>query len=245
MAQANNQPITLDLPVQLQTINTDIESIAPLQGFTADSYDVANSTITATVDVPEAKTYRLVLRADVEAGTHATVRVVSSSDDHFQQMVKFERISNQHADQLDPVLQKAGLQLDPALSKEKALEEMAKQFKVADIELPVGNHVLRISTSQKLLPVDGNPKHYQLTMYAPLLSFITASNVRLAATLVFPLDFQSKAAAPAVSYESLPGMTEPQLHLGGNDPITVGGQLAYGWLFEKVDPKIVADYTYN
>ena len=61
-------PITLDLQVVNQTINTDIESVAPLRNFNPDeAYDVANSTITATVIAPEEKVYRLVLAADVEA----------------------------------------------------------------------------------------------------------------------------------------------------------------------------------
>ena len=65
-------PITTDLLVVNQGINIDIESIAPIQGFTADAYDVANMTITATVQSPAEQSYRLVLAADVEAGTDVT-----------------------------------------------------------------------------------------------------------------------------------------------------------------------------
>ena len=42
-------PITTDLQVLNQGINIDIESIAPLRSFGPESYDVANMTITATV----------------------------------------------------------------------------------------------------------------------------------------------------------------------------------------------------
>lgn len=239
------QPITLDLPLTSQTINVDVESTAPAQGFSADAYDVANSTITAVVNVTEPKVYRLVIHADVEAGTYATVRVVSASDAKFKDPVEFRRIKNQDSEIIEPVLQKAGIPIDPNLNKDKALELLAKQFKVADIQLEAGTHVLRIHSSQKLEQIDKNPKKYRLVMYAPLLSFNPAGNVRLAATLVFPLDFSSIATIDSVRDEPLPGLPTPNLVAGGHTPVQLGGQQAYGWLYQNVDPKIIAEYTYN
>lgn len=247
MAQSDKQPITLDLEVQKQTINVDIESIAPLQGFTPDAFDIANSTITATVNNTSGaeKEYRLVIHADVEAGTNATARIVSSDTKTFKNIVEFERITNKHADIIEPILAKAGIILDPALPKEQQLEILAKQFKVADIVIPAGVQVLRIHMSQVLHPFPDNVKKIRLEMYAPLLCFAPTPSVRLAATLVFPLDFQSQATIGLVDYRPLPGLPTPQLAAGGNTPVTVGQQLAYGWLFQTVDPIIFAEYTYN
>ena len=242
---AQQQPITLDLPLTSQTINVDIESTAPAQGFTADSYDVANSTITATVHVVQQKMYRLVLHADVEAGTHATVRVVSASEAKFKDPIEFRRIKSQDSEIIEPVLQKAGIAIAPDLKKEDALEQLAKQFKIADIQLEPGTHVLRIHSSQKLEKLEGNPKKYRLVMYAPLLSFSPSSNVRLAATLVLPLDFNSMATINSVRDEPLPGLPTPNLAAGGHTPLQLGGQHAYGWLYQNIDPKIIVEYTYN
>ncbi len=244
MGKVAEQPITLDLPVQQQTINVDVESVAPLHGFTSDSYDVANSTITATVNVAEEKKYRLVIHADVEAGTHATVRVVSSDKKKFKDVVEFRRITNKDADLVEPVLTKAGIALSPELSKEDALEALAKEFKIADITIPAGTHVLRIHMSQKLRQVDNDPKKYRLVMYAPLLSFNPTGNVRLSATLVFPLDFQSRATVTSVRDEPLPGQTTPNLAAGGHSPVTIGAQIAYGWFYQS-DPKIIVEYAHN
>jgi hypothetical protein len=236
-------PVTLDLQVINQTINTDIESIAPIRNFQpSEAYDVANSTITATVVAPEEKKYRLVLAADVEAGTSAFVRVVSSTDDKFDVTAKFNKIPKKDAAILKPVLEKAGIVLDPALSEKQQLEELTKYYKVADVKIPAGQQLLRIHASQKLHPVGGNPKAYSFVLYAPQLSFNPSGNVRLGATVIFPLDFEQKAAIVPPVVEALPGQPTPN-QLAANE-VQIGLQKGYGWAFQS-DPKITFSYTYN
>lgn len=235
-------PITTDLQVLSQGINVDIESIAPTQGFGADAYDVANMTIVATVQSPSEQKYRLVLAADVESGTHAFVRVVSASRAHFKDMRKFRRIFKKDAGILRPVLAKAGIALDAGSDEQDQLEAAVAGYKVADIVIPAGTQVLRIHASQKLNPVDGNPRRYRFTMYAPQLSLAPAGNVRLGATAVFPLGFNGVIDPPLV--EPLPGQPTPTQVAGGDAAVQLGAQQAYGWAFQA-DPKITLSYTYN
>lgn len=234
-------PITTDLIVQNQGINIDIEAIAPVQGFTADSYDVANMTITATVQSPQERSYRLVLAAHVEAGTSAFVRVVSGTDQQFKKPATFKRITKRDASIIRPVLDKAGIVLDATGNEKKQLEAQAAHYKVADIIIPAGQHVIRIHASQKLSPVEANPRCYRFTMYAPQLSLAPASNVRLGATVIFPLDHTATIDPPTV--EPMPGQPAVNQVGGGDSPVQVGAQRAYGWAFQA-DPKITIGYTY-
>jgi hypothetical protein len=234
-------PITTDLQVLNQGINIDIESIAPLRSFGPESYDVANMTITATVQSPAEQEYRLVLAADVESGTSAFVRVVSA-DKHFKDPENFKRIFKKDAEIIRPILAKAGIALDPNLDEAGQLEKHAAQYKTADITIPAGQQVLRIHASQKLNPVDGDPRRYRFTMYAPQLSLAPVSNVRLGATVVFPLDFMARVETPLV--EPMPGQPSASLIGGGDAPVQVGLQQAYGWAFQA-DPKITISYTYE
>lgn len=234
-------PITTDLVVTNQSINIDIESIAPLGGFAADAYDVANMTITATVQSPAQSTYRLVLAADVEAGTSAFARLVSGTDQQFKKPAAFKRITKKDAEIISPVLAKAGLTLDPNQNEKKQLEAHAAHYKVADLTIPAGSHVIRIHASQKLSPVEGNPRRYSFIMYAPQLSLAPAGNVRLGATVVFPLDHTANIDTPLV--EPMPGQPAVNQVAGGDIPVQLGGQRAYGWAFQA-DPKITISYTY-
>lgn len=234
-------PITTDLQVLNQGINIDIESIAPLRSFGAESYDVANMTITATVQSPTEQEYRLVLAADVESGTSAFVRVVST-DKHFKEPENFKRIFKKDAEIIKPILTKAGITLDPALDEQEQLEAHAAHYKIADIKVPAGQQVLRIHASQKLNPLGGDPRRYQFIMYAPQLSLAPVSNVRLGATVVFPLDFAATIDPPLV--EAMPGQPSANLIGGGDAPVQVGLQQAYGWAFQA-DPKITISYTYH
>lgn len=234
-------PITVDLQVLKQGINIDIESIAPVQGFGADCYDVANMTITATVNSPAEQSYRLVLAADLEAGTSAFARVVSASKAHFKDVANFKRIIQREAEIIRPVLDKAGIVLDPAQDQTKQLRDAARGFKVADLAIPAGQQVIRIHASQKLLPVAGDSRRYQFTMYAPQLSLAPAGNVRLAATVVFPLDFAGQVSQPLV--EPMPGQPTPGLVGGGDQAVQVGLQTSFGWAFQA-DPKITIAYAY-
>lgn len=234
-------PITTDLQVLAQGINIDIESVAPLRSFGPGSYDVANMTITARVQSPAEQEYRLVLAADVESGTSAFVRVVST-DKHFKEPANFKRIFKKDAEIIKPILAKAGITLDPGLDEEEQLEAHAVQYKIADITIPAGQQVLRIHASQKLNPVDGDPRRYRFTMYAPQLSLAPVSNVRLGATVVFPLDFAAIIDSPLV--EPMPGQPAANLVGGGDTPVQLGLQQAYGWAFQA-DPKITVSYAYQ
>lgn len=234
-------PITTDLFVYNQGINIDVESIAPVRGFDAESYDVANMTITASVESPALATYRLVLAADIEAGTSAIVRVVSGTKEQFKNAAEFKRILKKDAEIIRPILAKAGMELDPAIDEEKQLEAHASQYKIADLKIPAGRQVLRIHASQKLLPLDGDPRKYRFVMYAPQLSLAPASNVRLGATVIFPMDFNAVIDTPLV--EAMPNQPAVSLVAGGDTPVVVGAQKAYGWAFQA-DPKITFTYAY-
>jgi hypothetical protein len=238
---ATPTPITTDLLVVNQGINIDIESIAPIQGFTADAYDVANMTITATVQSPAEQSYRLVLAADVEAGTSAFARVVSGTTKQFKKPATFKRIVKREADIIRPVLAKAGIALDPNQNEKKQLEAHAAHYKIADLTIPAGQHVIRIHASQKLSPVDANPRRYTFVMYAPQLSLAPAGNVRLGATVMFPLDHSATVDTPKV--ELMPGQPAVNQVGGGDTPVQVGAQRAYGWAFQA-DPKITISYSY-
>ena len=75
---------------------------------TTESANTFSGTITATVTSPSEQIYRLVLAADVEAGTSAFVRVISASKAHFKDPRPFKRIIKKDAEILRPVLAKAG-----------------------------------------------------------------------------------------------------------------------------------------
>ncbi|HEY3549158.1 MAG TPA: hypothetical protein VGK17_24040 [Propionicimonas sp.] len=229
--------ITMNLEVTRQSANIDVEAIAPIRQFGPDSYDVANSTITATVNVPADGTYRLVLPMATEEGTSAFVRCVSATDEDFDTRADFRRITKGQAGILRPVLEKAGIPLEADLQAQ--LEREAPRYKVADIKLPSGPQVLRIHASQKLTPVDGNTRRYQFTIYAPQLSLAPVSTVRLGVTVVFPMDFAATVDTPIV--EPLPG--QPGVSQDAYHDLILGQQRALGWAFHA-DPKITISYTY-
>lgn len=235
-------PITTDLLVLTQGLNVDIESIAPVRAFGADAYDVANTTITATVENPTERIVRLVLAANTEGGTSAFVRVVSATDEDFDRTATFKSLKKSEAGTLKPVLAKQGIALDPAQSERKQLEALAGSYKVADLTIPAGQQVLRIHASERLMPILGNPRRYQLRMFAPQLSFNPAGNVHLGVTVVFPLDFTAKATIDIPTVEALPG--QPPVNTTGGAPVDLGQQRAFGWAF-KADPVVTIGYTYN
>jgi len=230
--------IMMNLEVTRQSVNVDVESIAPIRQFGPDSYDVANSTITATVNVPADGDYHLVLPMATEEGTSAFVRCISATDEDFDETAKFTRVTKGQAEILKPVLLKAGIPLDTDPAAQ--LEREAARHRIAKIKLPAGQQVLRIHASQKLAPVDDSKKRYQFTIYAPQLSFVPASNVRLGVTVVFPMDFNNVTIdTPAV--EPLPGQPTPSQDAFHD--LTLGQQRAFGWAFHA-DPKITISYTY-
>lgn len=229
--------ITTTLEVNWQSVNVDVESIAPTRGFTADAYDVANSTVTAHVNVPVAGEYRLVLAMETEENTSAFVRIVSGNDADFETQAPFKRIPKGQASILGPVLDKAGISAEA--DRQAQLENATHHYKVADIYLPAGPQVLRIHASQKLVPATDNAKRFQFTIYAPQLSLTPTGNVRLGVTVVFPMDFNASVDAPLV--EPLPG--QPAVATDAQTDGTVGIQRALGWAFHA-DPKITISYTY-
>ncbi len=166
------------------------------------------------------------------------MRLVSSSDEDFKSTVAdFKRIPKGQASILKPVLEKGGIPLEADLDGQ--LEREASRYKIADIRLPAGQHVLRIHASQKITPVEGNPKQYRFTIYAPQLSLAPTSNVRLGVTVVFPLDFTGAVDQPVV--EALPN--QPAVATDVFTDTTLGQQRAFGWAFHA-DPKITIGYTY-
>jgi hypothetical protein len=123
------------------------------------------------------------------------------SDEAFDTTENFARNPKGQASIQNPV-QKAGIPLEPNLQAQ--LEREVSPYKVAEIYLPAAQHVLRIHASQKLVPVDGNPKRYQFTIYAPQLSLTPTSNIRLGVTVVFTMDFNATIDTPPL-VEALPG----------------------------------------
>jgi hypothetical protein len=169
------------------------------------------------------------------------VRVVST-DRHFKNPASFKRIFKKDAEIIKLILAKAGTTLDPNRDEDKQLEDHASRHKIADIAVPAGRQVLRIRASQKLTSVDGDPRRYCFTMYAPQLSLAPVSTVRLGATVMFPLDFTARIHTAVV--EPMPGQPSANLIGGGETPVQVGLQQAYGWA-SQADPKITISYTYQ
>ncbi|MFZ2494890.1 MAG: hypothetical protein WAW60_03925 [Candidatus Saccharimonadales bacterium] len=242
-----NTPITFDLELQEQSVNIDIESIAPSYNFSADAFDIANSTIVAKVNNTSggAKTYRLAIKADLVAGASAFVRVVSGNKATFKQVYDFERITEANAEIVEPILMRAGLALDLTKPKKPQLIAFSKQFKIADVNIPAGLQTLRIHLSQLIKASSDNPKVFHLDSYLPLMSFAPTSNVLLGGTVVFPLRFTGIAQITEAQYLGIPGMGTPQLIAGGNTPVMLARQQAYGWEFQNIDPILSLTWQYN
>ena len=234
-------PITTDLTVLRQSVNVDVESVAPTYGFSEDAYDVANSTITATVQTPPEGRYRLVLAGQIESGTSAMVRVVSGTDDHFKDVVSFKRITNGEAAIIKPVLDKLGVTLDSERNERDQLIEHAAQYKVAeclDPRRPAG---------------PAHPREREAHASGGRPASLRVHHVRAAAV---PCPCVERAArgdgrVPARLHgcdrrpkvEAMPNQVQPNLVAGGDALINVGAQQAYGWAFQA-DPKITMGYRY-
>lgn len=176
-------------------------------------------------------------KAETEEETSAFVRCVSATDEDFDTTAKFKRITKAKASILQPILDKAGIPAED--DRQKQLEDAVSQYKIADIKLPAGPQILRIHASQKLTPVDATNKRYRFTIYAPQLSLKPATNVRLAVTVLFPMDFTAAIQTPLI--EALPG--QPPIAADTQSDASVGSQRALGWAFHA-DPKITMEYTY-
>lgn len=240
-------PITLDLELQEQSVNIDIESIAPSYGFSADAFDIANSTIVAKVNNTDGapKTYRLAIKADLVSGASAFARVVSGDKTTFKQTYDFVRITEANAEIIEPLLSRAGLTLDATKPKKPQLIAFSKQFKIADVVVPAGAQTLRIHLSQLVKPTADSPKQFHLDSYLPLMSFAPTSNVLLGGTVVFPLRFTEIAQITEAQYLEIPGLGTPRLVAGGNSPVMLARQQSYGWEFQTIDPILSLTWHYS
>lgn len=238
-----SQPL-VELPALWQSVNIDVESVAPIRQFIpTESYDVANMSAIIQVEVSAENEYRLLLSCDVESGTRATVRVMSTTDDVFDKIKRFNKIGKAEAKDFIPLLDKSGFVPVEAPEVEKTAY-IRKNFKSATIKIPAGQQKLRIHASQKLNPIDGDPKKYRLTVFAPLLGFTLAggqSNLSVAVT--FPPQFQGATlniAEPVV--EPLPGQPQPGLVSEFKGDIACLKAFAWCW---RNDPKVTINYTYS
>lgn len=243
----NPQPsLSLDLPIQYQTLTVDIEPVAQLRQFGADSYDVANWTGTIAVNhqTPEPKEYRLVLPFATEAGTTATVRTISSSDADFDQVYKFKKPTGS-PEQFIPYLIKMGLAPEGTTKLTEELRSFVKGFKVADVLIPAGPQILRLNASQKLLPISDDKRSYELILYAPLCNFVLGGGqTNLTILVSFPPDFQVPTLAIGTPVEeALPGQPTPQLVGKTDAPVQVVNHKILSWHWRN-DPKITIPYKY-
>lgn len=237
-------PPVLELPVQWQNVVVDVESVAPLLQYQQnEAYDVANMTAVVCLQVPSTAEYRLLLSADVENGTSATVRIMSS-DKEFETEEKFERIDKHDAKDYLPQLDKSGLVAADA-TEELKLDYIRKNFKQAVVSIPVGEQKLRIHASKKLVPVSGNPREYSLIQFAPLLGFTMAGGqTNLALTITFPPVFEgNNMVIDAAKVEPIPGQPTPSDAVTPFDG-TIGAVRAFAWHW-RTDPKITIGYRYQ
>lgn len=233
---------TIDLPIQYQTLNIDIEPVAQMLQFGDGAYDVANWTGVVAVNSPAEGVYRLVLPFAIESGTRATA-VVASSDDEFDNVISFKKSANDK--QFLDYVKKMGLLPPEATELTDELKKLVKGFKVADVKVPAGSHIIRIHASQKLLPITDDKKSYQLVLYAPLCNFTLAGGqTNLTALVSFPPDFQTATTVEPPVVEPLPGQPTPGEGSPPATPAQVANQKVFGWHWRN-DPKVTIKYRYN
>jgi hypothetical protein len=235
---------TVDLPIQYQTLNVDIEPVAQMRQFGADSYDVANWTGVVAVNSPADQEYRLVIPFAIESGTRASVSVVSADNETFDVVANFKKPSGP-ANQFLSYLKKMGLLPDAATELTPELKTLVKGFKIATLRVPAGQHVLRIHASQKLLPQSDDKHSYQLVLYAPLCNFVLGGGqTNLTAIVSFPPDFQAPATVEPPVVEPLPGQPTPGDGSTPATPVQAANQKVFAWHWRN-DPKVTIKYRYN
>lgn len=228
----------LDLPVRWQALGVDIEAIQPHRGFPADGFDVANVNGTLLVENPQERTVRLVVPFPVEQAS-AEVRVVSTGertafrkrDGRAEQFVDLLRAIGEIPADQEPIL--------------KQVREAVRDFVVADIDLPAGSQLLRFHARQQLRPVGGDPRAFELELFAPLAGFILTPSGQssMSVTVAFPPPFAAPGLAigtPAIT--ALPGQSAPPEQPSG--PVGVAERQIYGWLWRN-DPKLTFPYRYQ
>lgn len=241
----NTLPVS-ELPVQAQAVTIDVESIAPFRNFDpSESYDVANMTAILTVNVPIEQDYRLLLSCSVESGTQASIRTVSSTKDDFDKKKDFVRIKKEEAKDFFGFLEKSGF-LSPEASDDQKTEYVCNFFKQVVITIPARTQKLRIKASQKLTPVNGNPREYSLTSFAPFLGFLTAGGqVNLSLVVTFPPSFEaSNITIDNPIVEALPGQPTPNDATPATIAQQIGAVKAFAWHW-KTDPKVTINYRYQ
>lgn len=239
-----DKPQVSGLPVQYQSVNIDIESISPLKNFDpVESYDVANMTAVLSVNIPQEQDYRLLLSCNVESGTHGTVRTVSL-DDKFDKVVDFVRITKKESVDFFSFLDKSGF-LPADASQEQKSDYVCENFKQAVVTIPSGQQKLRIQASQKMMPVNNNPREYSLKSFAPMLGFSTGSGqVNLSLVVTFPPAFEvSNMVIDTPVIEQIPGQPTPT---DATTPYAgaIGAVRAFAWHW-KTDPKVTINYRYQ
>ncbi len=228
----------INLPVRSQVLGVDIESIAPVQGFTQEAYDVANVNGVLVVENPTEQEVRLVLPFPVEESS-AEVRVVSTG-----KRTEFRKRDGK-ASQFVDILKSIG---EIPADQEPILKEVLaaiKDYRVADVHIPAGTQVLRFHARQVLRPVNGDPRSYEVEFFAPLAGFVLASSgqSQMSVTVAFPPAW----AAPGMSIGTpiitpLPDQAAPPEQPSG--PTSIGERPIYGWLWRN-DPKVTIPYRYN
>ena len=228
----------LNLPVRSQVLGVDVESIAPVKGFTEDAFDVANVNGVLVVENPTDQQVRLVLPFPAEQSS-AEVRIVSTG-----KRTEFRKRDGR-AEQFVELLKSLGeipADQEPIL---KEVRDTIREFRVADVHIPAGRQVLRFHARQILRPVNGDPRSYEVEFFAPLAGFILApgGQTQMSVTVVFP----PRWAAPNMSIGTpviapLPGQPAPAPQQSG--PTQIAERPIYGWLWRN-DPKVTIPYRYS
>lgn len=228
----------INLPVRSQVLGVDVESIAPHKGFAADSFDVANVNGVLVVENPSDQEVRLVLPFPIEEAS-GEVRVVSTGER------KEFRKRDGRGEQFVELLRNIG-EIPP--DQEPVLKEVIsaiKDFRVADVHIPVGTQVLRFHARQVLRPVGGDPRSFEVEFFAPLAGFVLApgGQSQMSVTVAFPPQW----AAPGLGVGTpvitpLPGQAAPPEQPSG--PTSIAERPVYGWLWRN-DPKVTIPYRYG
>ncbi len=235
---------TLDLPIQYQTLNIDIEPVAQMRQFGSDAYDIANWVATIAVNNPTEQNYQLVLPFAIDSGTRADITVVSSTDDEFDNVVRFKKPAGKLI-QFVPYLQKMGLLTADVSTLTPEIKSFVKGFKTAKLHIPAGQHILRLHASQKLVSISDDKRTYRLVMYAPLCNFVLGSGqTNLTAIVTLPPDFQAPTQVNNVLVEALPGQPTPGEGSPAAAPAQAANNKVYAWHFRN-DPKITIEYRYQ
>lgn len=161
----------LNLPVRSQVLGVDVESIAPIKGFTEDAFDVANVNGVLVVENPTEQQVKLVLPFPAEQSS-AELRVVSTG-----KRTEFRKRDGR-AEQFVELLKSLGeipADQEPILNE---VRDTIREFRVADVHIPAGRQVLRFHARQILRPVNGDPRSYEVEFFAPLAGFILADRRR-------------------------------------------------------------------